>query len=362
MTPNTNLKGEGAGSRWRTVRRQLELSSASATKRTTMVLLVGVLGIQLLMIGSYVGALHAPKPRDVPIAVVGPQEVVRPALAQLRAGGVLKPRLARTLPGSLRLIDRREVYAVLIPGASSDRLIVAQAASASVAELLPLALRRMEPAGRRLSVQTVKRLPANDPRGLSPFYLVVGWLVGGYIGATVLGLARGGVPRSRGVAARRLATLGGYALVSGLLGTIVVQQIVGVLGGHFLALAAVGALVVFATGAATAALQSLFGIAGTALAVLLFVALGNPASGGPLATELLMPGLWRVVGPFLPPGAGTTLVRNISYFNGNAIGDSLLVLGGYAVLGCAVVVLARRRGAASNVAEVEAVGGTALAA
>lgn len=40
------------------------------------------------------------------------------------------------------------------------------------------------------------------------------------------------------------------------------------------------ALLVFATAAATAALQVMFGIVGTALAVMLFVALGNPASGG----------------------------------------------------------------------------------
>jgi hypothetical protein len=330
----------------------------------TTILMLGVLGIQLLMIGSYVGALHAPKPRDVPIAVVGPRALIAPALADLRVGGVLSPRSVPDLDAAQRAIDRREVYAALVPGRSSDRLIVAQAASASVAELLPIALRKREPKGRRLSVQVVKPLPASDPRGLSAFYLVVGWLVGGYIGATVLGLARGGVPRSGRLAAIRVAALAGYAVVSGALGTLVVQQIVGVLGGHFLALAAVGALLVFATGAATAALQALFGIVGTALAVLLFVALGNPASGGPLASELLMPGLWRAVGPLLPPGAGTTLVRNVSYFDANAIARPLMVLVAYAAVGVLVVLIAGRGPRAGSAAspEAPALAGTGFAA
>ena len=125
------------------------------------------MGIQLLMIGSYVGALHAPEPRDVPIAVVGPRALTAPALAKLRVGGVLSPRSVPDLEAAQRAIDRREVYAALIPGRSADRLVVAPAASASVAELLPVALRKLEPAGRRLSVQTVKPLPANDPLGLS---------------------------------------------------------------------------------------------------------------------------------------------------------------------------------------------------
>jgi hypothetical protein len=269
----------------------------------------------------------------VPIAVVGPPALTAATLAKLRSGDVLAPRSVPDLEAAQRAIDRREVYAALIPGRSSDRLVVAQAASASVAELLPVALRKIEPAGRRLSVQTVKPLPASDPRGLSAFYLVVGWLVGGYLAATILGLARGGVASNPRLAARRVAALAGYAVLSGILGTLLVQQAVGVLGGNFLALAAVGALLVFATAVASAALQALLGIVGTALAVVLFVALGNPASGGPLASEMLMPDLWRAIGSVLPPGAGTELVRNITYFDANAIAGPLVVLLAYAAVG-----------------------------
>jgi hypothetical protein len=64
---------------------------------------------------------------------------------------------------------------------------------------------------------------------------------------------------------------------------------------------------------------------GTGVAILIFVVLGNPASSGPVATRLL-PGFWRAIGPYLPSGAGTDLVRNIAYFGGNATTRPLLAL------------------------------------
>ena len=39
-------------------------------------------------------------------------------------------------------------------------------------------------------------------------------------------------------------------------------------------------------------------ILGTPVAILAFIVLGNPASGGPLPTQVL-PGIWRTLGPYL---------------------------------------------------------------
>ena len=352
----------GLSQRLSAARERLELSRGGSGAGFTAALLVGVLALELVMIGSYVGALHEPRPRQVPIAVVGPPALTGPVLAALERGDALDPRPVADVAAARDAIDDRDVYAALIPGPSTDRLLVASAASSSMAEVLSRALRELEPAGRELRVVDAKPLPADDPRGLSPFYLVVGWLLGGYVGATVLGLARGGVPGSRGLALRRLGALAAYSVASGLLGVIVVQQLVGVLEGDTLALAAAGALIVFAIGAATAALQSLLGIAGTALAILLFVALGNPSSGGPLATELLMPAPWSAIGPLLPPGAGTTLVRNIAYFGGADLAGSLLVLNAYALVGSLSVVALARRRPATDAAEAAASAGAGLAA
>ena len=94
--------------------------------------------------------------------------------------------------------------------------------------------------------------------------------------------------------------------------------------------------------------------AGTLIVVVLFVIFGAPAAGGTIPSAFL-PGFWRVIGPYLPAGAGTTAVRNTIYFGGNEVGIALLVLAAYLVVGALVVVAIRRRVIApTSEAEAEA--------
>jgi prepilin-type processing-associated H-X9-DG protein len=73
-----------------------------------------------------------------------------------------------------------------------------------------------------------------------------------------------------------------------------------------------------------------------ALSAVVFLVIGNPASGNGTAPELL-PGFWRWISQLMPAGAGGTGVRNISYFDGHALTRPLLVLVAYAALGAALV-------------------------
>jgi len=75
--------------------------------------------------------------------------------------------------------------------------------------------------------------------------------------------------------------------------------------------------------------------------VVAFLVIGNPGSGNASAPELL-PGFWRAVGPLLPPGAGGQALRNVAYFDGAALAQPLLVLGGFAVAGAALILATRR--------------------
>jgi hypothetical protein len=108
-----------------------------------------------------------------------------------------------------------------------------------------------------------------------------------------------------------------------------------VFGGHVVAMCAIAVLTIFASGAATAGIQAAAGPAGTGLAILIFVILGNSASGGPFARPLL-PGLWRTIGGVLPPGASVDLTRSALFFDGARITGPILVLVGWAVLGAAL--------------------------
>ncbi|MEV1290582.1 hypothetical protein [Micromonospora sp. NPDC049679] len=320
-----------------------ELRDAVTVRAALLVL--GVLLLQLGFIASYLGAFHDPAPRRIPVAVVAPSGAHAGAATQIVAelnqldGRPLAARLAADEPAARRLIERRTVYGALVLGpARSDHLLVAGAAGASAAQALTAILGQVDQVRRRtLTVEDVRPAAAGDARGLSGFYLVVGWVVGGYLVAAILGIGGGARPANRHRAVLRLAVLAAYAVASGIGGALIAETLLAALSGHFLSLWALGALLVFAVGAFTMAAQVLLGTIGIGVAILLFVVLGNPSAGGAYPSVLLPP-FWAAIGRWLPPGAGTDAVRNIVYFPKSSVAQPLLVLAGYAVVGLLVTV------------------------
>jgi AAA domain len=141
-----------------------------------------------------------------------------------------------------------------------------------------------------------------------------------------------------------LASRAVYAIAAGLLGALVAEPILHALSDHFLALAGIGMLTVFAAAAATEALQALFGIAGTGIALLALIILGNPATGVAFSRAML-PGFWHAIGFWLPPGAGVHAETSAVYFQGHATLGALFVLAVYAGVGAVVALVmgGRRR-------------------
>jgi hypothetical protein len=185
-----------------------------------------------------------------------------------------------------------------------------------------------------------------DARGLSGFYLVVGWLVGGYLVAALLGIATRPRPATTRRAIIRLIVLVPYAIVSGLAGAIIVGPVLGALTGHLIAISALGALIVYCAAVVTMGFQVLLGTLGVGLTLILFVVLGNPSAGGAYPAPLL-PGFWRAISPALPNGAGVQALRHIVYFGSYGITGNLLVIAVYIVTAITVAItgtalLARR--------------------
>ncbi|MFJ2935564.1 DUF3533 domain-containing protein [Streptomyces sp. NPDC087219] len=318
-----------------------ELKSA-VTPRAAL-LVIGVFALQLLFITSYVGALHHPKPRDVPFGVVAPQRVSAQLVGQLDQlpGAPLAPRSVADEATARNQILNRDIDGALIvdPAGRTDTLLVASGGGTVLSSALETILTRVEATQQR-TVRTVDVAPASseDFDGLSAFYLVVGWCVGGYICAAILAISAGSRPANRERAIIRLGVLAIYSVLGGLGGAVIVGPILGALPGSVAALWGLGTLVVFAVGAATLALQSVFGIVGIGLAILLIVVAGNPSAGGAFPLPMLPP-FWNAIGPALPPGAGTWAARSIAYFKGNDMTSSMLVLSAWAVVGVAVTLL-----------------------
>jgi hypothetical protein len=309
-------------------------------------LILAVLALQLAFIASYIGAFHQPTPHRIPIAVTAPPQQLGELTRQLDAlpGAPLDAVAVPDEASARRLINRREVYGAFVVSATdaTDRLIIASGAGAAVGQALEQIITPLEDAqDRAFTVEDMKPALLGDARGLSGFYLALGWVVGGYLVAIALSTSKGARPAGGRRAVIRLLSLLAYAVLSGLGGALVSGTIHGAIDGHLAQLTWFGALLVLASGAFTMALQAAFGFVGTGLTVLLFVVLGNPSAGGAYPAPLLPP-FWRAIGPWLPPGLGTDAIRGIVYFDGVGVGRSTLILSGYTLAGVAGTLLAVR--------------------
>ncbi|WP_031076832.1 ABC transporter permease [Streptomyces sp. NRRL WC-3742] len=319
-----------------------ELKSAVTPRAALLVL--GVLLLQLGFITSYVGALHHPTPQNLSIAVVAPEQVAPKFTGALNAidGKPVKAVTAPDAETATQQIKDQKVYAALVvdPKGTQDTLLVGGArgpSAAKAAETVTTALDAKQ--GRTVVVHDVVPLAKGDTNGLTSFYLVIGWCVGGYLVASILGISAGSKPANLHRLLIRLGALAVYSVVAGLGGTIIAGPVLDALPGSILALTAIGALVVFTVGAFTMALQCLFGIIGIGVAVLIFVVLGNPSAGG-VYPDPMMPPFWRAIGSIIPNGAGAAVTKSIAYFDSTNIGKPLLVLFVWALVGIAVAVLA----------------------
>jgi len=306
------------------------MANMAPTPKAVTLVLLPALVLMLAFAFSYVGAFHEPLPHRVPLAVVGP-----PAVAQQLGrlpGDPLDPRQASSRRDALSQIDDREVYGAY--DAATNQLFVASAANRATAIALEETFDRIAAAQNRPAVRVtdVKPLPPKDPNGTAAFYGMVAWMFGGYIASTLIGLIGSPRSRSRQRAAARIGALAGFAVVGGILSVLMLRASFGVFSGHVVAICAIAALTIFASGAATVGIQAAIGPAGTGLVILVFVILGNSASGGPFARPLL-PGLWRTIGGVLPPGASVDLARSALFFDGSRIVGPILVLVGWAIFG-----------------------------
>ncbi len=318
-----------------------------AVSARTVLLILGVLVVQLAFVASYVGAFHDPQPHDVSIGVVAPdRQTAQQVAGKLDApdGHPLAPAVVGSRAGAVRRIEHARLAGALVvdPTSHTDRLLVASGAGTSLATALEQSVRQIEAhQDRTVKTTDVVPLQAGDARGLSGFYLTIGWLVGGYLVASLLGVANGSRPANPRRALIRLGAAVPYALLSGLGGALIVDQALGALTGHFWALAGLGTLLVLSAATVTMALQVLFGTLGIGLTVLLFVVLGNPSAGGAYQNPLL-PAFWRSIGGALPNGAGTDAVRRISYFAGTGTTPEVLLIVGYVLAGAVATLLAAR--------------------
>ena len=312
--------------------------SLSPDDRKLVVASLGVLTVVFALVSSNVAANHAPKPHSLPVGVVGTPAVAQAARAELARAtpGAFDVHAYPFLSAARTAVLRRSVYGAFQP-VPRPVLLVASAASPAVAALLQRTFAvAASRSGRALAVRDLVRLPSSDSSGATSFSLVLSLIIAGMAGTTVVYT----LTRHRPEAFRVIVTAA-IGVCAGLLTALVTNVIVGAYPGHFFAVWGVATLFVLAIAMPVAAFQMIFGIAGTAMGAILFLVIGNPASGGSSAPELL-PGFWRTLSQVLPPGAAVTSMRDVVYFHGHGSPPKLIVLAAYGVLGAAAAMLAYR--------------------
>ncbi|MEV7299206.1 ABC transporter permease [Streptomyces clavifer] len=308
--------------------------SAAPNRRAVVIVLLVPLAVTLAL-WAFAWPAARIAPRDLPVGVAGSAA----AAGQLQERfeqheGAFEIHRYDDAAAARTAIENRVVYGAVVATGKGPQLLVASAAGPVVSQLLTQMVAGASPAGTAVPVTDVVAAPAADPRGSA-------------LGASILPLAIAGVAAGAVVTsmklrgARAAVTLAGTAALVGIATTAVTHSWLGAITGAWWTEAGVIGLTVLAIGSIVAGLATLIGPAGIGLGSLLIVLLGNSFSGVTSAPELL-PEPVGLIGQWLPPGAGGSLLRSVAFFDGRGAGGAVAILAAWAALGLLAVLVAGR--------------------
>lgn len=308
--------------------------------------LAGVL-VGVLSLFVNVAAVRHPRPHGVVVTTAGV------------APGRVQAALDRQDPGGYRVraaddpldvamdVEEREAYGGLSVQASGPTVVVGGANGVRATRIVRQALTRASAAvGERAvpHVHDAVPLGRTDVRGLGLQQVLLGTVLGGFL----MGVVSSELTLDEELDVR-LVAFACFAILFGGLSALILDQLTGALAGDFLAIWVWVGVTAFVVSTGVAAAARLVGQAGIPVAMALFLVLGNPSSGASAPTAFL-PGLFRAVGPWLPPNAEANGLLGSTYFDAGVLREAL-VLALWALLAVAIlVVLDSTRGPRSPLA------------
>ena len=301
-----------------------------------LVVLVALLGL----IGT---AIRDPKPHDVQVGLVGPDEAVTPLRSALdaRAPGTFDFTTYGSEGAARAALDRRDIDGAVILG-PSPRIIVSGAAGDTVVTVITTVFSAALGQAGPVAVEVVHPFAPGDAHGLILFFVILASLVSTLVVQVVL--------VARGAAYRPAAWVSDTAVWAGLAGTVAVLTADWIVDGAYdqsvlAAMIGLVALTMFAAGAFIAGSARLLGPPGIGLSALIVVLVDLIASGGPAGSQVL-PDVYRWMSPYAPAGQLDSALRGALYFGGEGVAMPVLVIAGWLVVGLVLFVLSgavRRR-------------------
>lgn len=314
------------------------------------------------------------EPHGLPVGVVGPDTSVAQTTGMLetQSGDALLLTREDDRAAAVAAIERREIYGAIVlrdNPTEAPEVLVATAANAQVAQMLQgvadgmqqqidaqmrmateaaIAQRSADPAAAStpftiphadVVVTDVVPFSESDARGAKLSVAAFPLVLGGIAGAVLISF---GVRRS----AHRIAALVAYAVFGGLLLGGILQGMFGALQGSYWTNAAAIGLALVAITAPIVGLRSLIGTPGIGIGAVLIMLVANPISAATMPAEFLL-SPWGAIGQWFPPGAGATLLKELSYFPDASKAFPWAVLAGWTAAGVLLTAIAvvRERGA-----------------
>ena len=300
-----------------------------------VIAVVAGLVVGALFVSANVVALRDPTPHDAPVLAAGVASARVQAVLDRAKPGELRVRgVPAPLDATMGVEDRRAYGALVLQG-SHATVLVAGANGVGATQIVAGALARAAHAlgaPGRARVHDVVPLQPGDPRGLALQQIVLGTIMGGFL----MGVVSSQLALAEALDVRLVAYVV-FALAFGGLAGLVLDPVVGALRGDFLAIWVWVGVTAFVVSTGVAAAARLVGQAGILVAMALFLVLGNPSAGASAPTAFL-PGLFRTVGPWLPPNAEANGLLGSTYFDAGVLREAL-VLALWALLAVGILVV-----------------------
>jgi hypothetical protein len=222
----------------------------------------------------YVFAFHAPHPHDVPIALVGSDRSLTAAVAKALPGEYLF-HTYDSLAQAKRDVLNGTMAVAYDP--TTNTFFKASAHQYQVAALVPATLSAVITGGGgpTPTITELMPLPTWDEYGTVSMYVMLATCIGGYMVAMFIGIM-GGPLRHR----TRMAVIVVGGLVIALIVNTLAGPVIGAIHGHFLPLVLIGWGWIVAIGLAVNGLSYFAGRFIAAPAMICFVFLSMPSSGG----------------------------------------------------------------------------------
>jgi hypothetical protein len=295
-----------------------------------------VLVIGSIFVSVFLAAFHAPRPHDLPVAVVGTTAQLEQVAGGLELGlpGGFEVKRYPDRDSARRAVQDRSVYAAYVVGlGKSSELLYAGANGPSVTSTVSGAFSGLAKAsGERLTQQDVVPASVGDTRGMSVFYAGFGIVLAGFLfGMMTYQLA----PRLE--YRWRMASLAVFSVLGGVLVAVMTASLgFAALPGPFLGIAGVMALLAAAVGSATMVFLRVFSRAGMSLAAVVLLTFGNSTSGGTLPRAYL-PDWLHPLSEILPVGVGVRAIQGLSHFNNDGLTAGVVVLTAWTLVAAATI-------------------------